>query len=299
MRLSKPKAFFLSLIFPLAYLLIQVGVSGTASFFASFAAGLRTGLSGGDMGSLVQETTELLGSSVILISGIASAITIAAVYIWLIGAKKNVAAELNLKKIDPLSLIAAFVLGISANVMISGLLSLLPIPEGLTEQYNESVGEMLTGGRPLESILCIGILGPVAEEYAFRGMCMGTLRKGYKALTALILSSVIFAAAHLVPLQMAYVLPTALILGFAFLWTDSLYGSIAMHVAFNLTSTVMNILSGDAEELAALEQTGFPWEYLLYVAAGALVTAGCMYLLWKRRRASASDLPPAPEEPLR
>lgn len=294
MRLSKPKAFFLSLIFPIAYLLIQIAVSGTAAFFASFAAGIQAGLNGGDITSLVEDVTRNMGSSVIVISGISSAITIAAVYLWLIGAKKNIKAELNLKLISPLTILIAFVLGIAANFMISGLLSLLPIPESLMEQYSESVGDMLTSGGPVESILCIGILGPVAEEYAFRGMCMGTLRKGFKAITALILCAVIFALAHMVPLQMAYVLPTALILGFTFLWTDSLYGSIAMHIGFNLTSTVMDILSGGAaEELGqAAETAGFPWAYLLYTLAGALVTAGCLWLLWKRRRASASDLPP-------
>ena len=290
MRLSKPKAFFLSLIFPIAYLLIQLGVSGTAAGFAALAAGFA---SLGDPQAAGEMLTEFAGSSVLILSGISSAITIAAVYLWLVGSKKNVAAELNLKRIDPLSLILALVLGVAANFAVSGLLSLLPIPEGMMNQYSETVGEMLAGGSPWQSVLFVGILGPVAEEYAFRGMCMGTLRKGFKALTALIVAAVVFALAHLVPLQMAYVLPVAFLLGFVFLWTDSLYGTLAMHIAFNLTSSVMGILSDGGEE--ALEASGFSWEMLLISLAGLLVSAACLYGIWRRRRASVSDLPPATE----
>ncbi len=289
MRLSKPKAFFLSLIFPIAYLLIQLGVSSVAAGWAGFAAVLT---SGGDPAAAMQTTTEWVSKNVLIIAGVSSAITIAAVYIWLIGAKKNIAAELNLKRIDPLSLVLALVLGVAANLAVSGLLSLLPIPEGMMNQYSETVGDMLTSGTPLASIICVGILGPVAEEYAFRGMCMGTLRRGFKALTALIVAAVVFALAHIVPLQMAYVLPVAFLLGFVFLWTDSLYGTIAMHIAFNLTSTLAGLLFGE-EELAA-EAAGFSWETLLVTLAGLLVGAACMYGIWRRRRASASDLPPGP-----
>ena len=293
MRLSKPKAFFLSLIFPIAYLLIQVAVSGAAGAILSFAAGVRGAVSG-NMEQAIEGAVKSVSNGALIISGVASAITIASVYLWLIGAKKNVKAELNLKRPDWLTIPVALILGAAANTMISGLLSLLPLPQGLLEQYSESVGEMLTSGGPVESILCVGILGPVAEEYAFRGMCMGTLRKGYKAITAVLLSSVIFALAHLVPLQMAYVLPIALLLSFTFLWADSLYTAIAMHIGFNMTSAVADLLTrGAAEELPA--EAAFSWETLLMMLAGTLVTAGCMYLLWRRRRASASDLPPARE----
>ena len=128
---------------------------------------------------------------------------------------------------------------------------------------------------------------------------MGTLKKGFPVLAAALLSSLIFAAAHIIPLQMAYVLPTALILTFTFLWTDSLYASIALHLAFNLTSTVSALLARRlGAESALLEQSsGSILPYVIAAVIGGLVTWACMYVIWKRRKVSALSRPNREQPP--
>lgn len=88
-------------------------------------------------------------------------------------------------------------------------------------------------------ILLAGILVPLVEELAFRGLLQGWLRERIGAKGALALSSLIFALMHGIPA----LIPALLLVGGLLAWlyesSGSLWPSIAMHAAFNTIMTTL------------------------------------------------------------
>ena len=87
--------------------------------------------------------------------------------------------------------------------------------------------------------LSILLVGP-GEELLFRGMVQGTLRKGFGAVAAIVLASVIFAVSHAGSLQgqgkftyMAVVFVLALVLGATYERTGNLFVPALIHGSYN------------------------------------------------------------------
>ena len=95
-------------------------------------------------------------------------------------------------------------------------------------------------------IISTAIVPAFAEEFAFRGIIMGTLRK-YGDVFAIITSSVMFGAMHGNIVQ----IPFAFILGLVFAYVDcktnSIIPSIIIHFINNFYSVMMDILQNSGE----------------------------------------------------
>jgi membrane protease YdiL (CAAX protease family) len=88
-------------------------------------------------------------------------------------------------------------------------------------------------------ILAIGIIGPIAEEFAFRGLLMSALmRTRVRVYGAILITAALWAAIHM---QyeigiLAILFVDGVVLGMARHYTGSIYVPIAMHIAGNLFS---------------------------------------------------------------
>lgn len=88
-------------------------------------------------------------------------------------------------------------------------------------------------------ILAIGLLGPISEELAFRGVLFAVLRRTrLRIVGAILLTAALWSVSHLqyAPLLLALIFLDGLVLGAARHFTRSLYVPILMHVAGNLFS---------------------------------------------------------------
>jgi membrane protease YdiL (CAAX protease family) len=88
-------------------------------------------------------------------------------------------------------------------------------------------------------ILAIGLLGPISEELAFRGVVLAVLRRTrLRVVGAIVLTAALWSVSHLqyAPLLLALIFLDGLVLGAARHFTRSLYVPILMHVAGNLFS---------------------------------------------------------------
>lgn len=91
----------------------------------------------------------------------------------------------------------------------------------------------------LVMLLLAGLLVPLVEELAFRGLLQGWLRERYGPRAAIGLSALVFALMHGIPL----LIPALLLIGGLLAWlyerSGSLWPAIAMHGAFNAIMTTL------------------------------------------------------------
>lgn len=91
-------------------------------------------------------------------------------------------------------------------------------------------------------ILSAVVVAPVSEELFFRGMLQPALRRHMRAVWAIVLTAVAFAAAHILqelgggagPVAFVLILPLGLLLGWLFERRGTLATPIAVHAVFNL-----------------------------------------------------------------
>lgn len=92
-------------------------------------------------------------------------------------------------------------------------------------------------------VLAIGVLGPIAEEIAFRGLLMSWLKSWLKGTRlavygAILVSSALWSVVHIqyAPILMLLIFVDGVVLGAARHFSRSIYVPIAMHIAGNLFS---------------------------------------------------------------
>lgn len=86
------------------------------------------------------------------------------------------------------------------------------------------------------------ILGPILEEFCFRGVTYGLLEKaGVKPGIAILISSILFGAMHLILIQVLYATFLGLFLGYLRYKYRSIKITIPTHILFNFTGTYISM----------------------------------------------------------
>ena len=98
----------------------------------------------------------------------------------------------------------------------------------------------------------VSVIPALAEEFGFRGIVMGRLRK-YGDCFAIIASAVMFGSIHGNTTQMIFAFLLGLILGFVDCAADSIVPSVVIHFANNFYAVVMDILQKNTN----IEQSTF------------------------------------------
>jgi membrane protease YdiL (CAAX protease family) len=104
------------------------------------------------------------------------------------------------------------------------------------ESFLRHVTPSAAAGRELAALLVVGgVLGPVFEEFLFRGILYGGLRKRSGVLLSTVLASMVFASAHYAfrsihPVQAA----GAVLFCIAYELSGSLWAPLILHVTGNL-----------------------------------------------------------------
>ena len=156
-------------------------------------------------------------SSVVLLVSFAVIILIA-----LLGfafCRKNIVSYTGMKYARPMSIIGAIVAGVALNLISYGIM-----PQ--TSQNEEVFGVVL--------VLCV-VLAPFVEELVFRGILLKMFSKSCGIILSAIITSALFAISHNDPLQMLYTFILGLVLAIVRVSSTSLWSSVALHLAFNIT----------------------------------------------------------------
>ena len=97
------------------------------------------------------------------------------------------------------------------------------------------------GGNVWILVLIVVILAPLLEEFLFRKLLYGALKRKLKPVVAMLITSVAFAVLHIDPVQMIYAFLFGLLLAEITERSGNyLMGALA-HMTANLTAVLMNI----------------------------------------------------------
>ncbi|KLI05306.1 membrane protein [Mycolicibacterium conceptionense] len=111
-----------------------------------------------------------------------------------------------------------------------------------------AVGAVYQGVRtswPLAVVVLLLVAGiaPICEEVVYRGLLWGALEQRWGRITAAIVSTLVFALAHLEPQRAPLLLVVAIPIALARLYSDSLWGGIVAHQVTNLLPGIVMMFS--------------------------------------------------------
>lgn len=106
--------------------------------------------------------------------------------------------------------------------------------------YQDTIKSLLK--TPYLSFLHVCIAASIMEELLMRGFILGGLQKKYGVLTALFVSSLLFAVLHFNMVQTLSALFCGVILGLLYVKTGSLFCCILTHSTYNIISYLLIIL---------------------------------------------------------
>lgn len=177
--------------------------------------------------------------------------------------RNSVAATLALVTVPILLLVPGLLMVASAiNAIVIFLFPMSPDEQELLQ-------DMVSGGAL--GILFGCIAAPVLEEMLFRGVILRSFLKQYSRTKAILLSSVIFAVAHMNLYQFATALAIGILSGWLYERCRSLWPCILLHASYN---SFVTWFAQEVSDSAALEDSS------AYVGAAFLAAiAGGLTLL--------------------
>ncbi len=132
----------------------------------------------------------------------------------------------------------------------------------------------MTASDLIVSFLSLCVFTPLVEEFVFRGVIFGSLRRygfGYAAVA----SALLFGLAHGSPAQLAYALASGLVFAAVYEVSGSVRTGILLHALNNTVSFVFTALLPQFASEEAIETAN--WIY--YLVLGVLAVWGFMYLV--------------------
>ncbi len=142
------------------------------------------------------------------------------------------------------SVVAWIVLAIMAVTLCFSLNALLGFSglDKISQKYQEVAQTLYSGGMLLE-IITVGILGPICEELIFRGLMFRRMCEYTKPVIAVIASALVFAIYHGNIVQGVYAFVLGIVMAVCYQRFQTLWASIVIHVAANITSVCLTEIS--------------------------------------------------------
>ena len=148
-------------------------------------------------------------------------------------------------------------------------------------------------------LLMVGIIGPVSEEFVFRGVIYHGYKTSQRFVCSMLLSALLFGLTHLNFNQMSYAVLLGIVSVLLLEGSGSIFYSMLFHICINTTNVVQMLVQkaqgtimSQEESMAYIERTmQMPYKQALAVsvsvyaviAAGATALAGCLlYLIVKK-----------------
>lgn len=221
------------------YLLVQVAVSLCALVFITIRVIVMGGLAGWD--TFLQQVMSQVQASAISMTVWVDVLTVLIFWLIFVIRKKKFFQQIRLVRIKGATVWPLILLGLALNILLSNLLGMLP--EAWLSSYQDASDVLLRSVNVLTPLL-LAVLGPITEEVLFRGLVYTRFARAMPRIAAAILASLLFGLMHGHPVWMVYSGLLGVVLCLVMERYGSLWGAIALHIAFNAGSFFVAIFAG-------------------------------------------------------
>lgn len=177
------------------------------------------------------ETNNFIENNIFIIS-----LMVDVVFIICLLIKGGSIKECKFNKINKKDYLYIILLSFGLEVLLGVLAA--PLMKNFSS-YNEVAKTISSSRNSIFSLISVVVLIPICEEIIFRGVIFGYLKKRYNLVISLIIQALVFAFMHGNIVQGIYTFILGLVLGIIYIYTNSLYGSMLMHIIYNLLGSVV------------------------------------------------------------
>ena len=223
----------------LCYVCLFGGMQFIAYFIAMMQYGVKAAVEAANNGEELSQLELAEGMMDYLTQSTGWVLILSAVmtllFVWFLFAvrKKKILKETNIVPFEANRIIPVIILAVSAVAAVECAFSILPIPESLLMEYEESIMGLFEGST-LSIILSTVIAAPIVEEVIFRGLVLSRLKKAMPVAVAAILSSLAFGYFHGQIVWVCYATLLGILMCFVAINCRSTLASIFFHMIFNL-----------------------------------------------------------------
>ncbi len=186
-----------------------------------------------DMEAIMAKMAEYLMDRAIVVTLVSDLLALGLLWLFFAARKKRFLQEIHLHKGLPgLAYLPLVIGGACLAGVVSCILDMLPIPESVWREYEQS-SSMLGGAGPL-AMLATVFVAPLAEEVFFRGAVYTRLRRAMHPIAAGVLSALVFALMHVQIIWIGYAFFAGLAMAAVFERTFAVRAAFVLHLAFNL-----------------------------------------------------------------
>lgn len=277
------KKFFVSVgkaaLYFLAYFGAQIGVSMGISFLLGIYAAATSLREDGTLNYLVyvNRYNELVNQWLYYIMILSGLLTILIFFIVAKIRKKKFTKSASLNKLKPSTIAPIVIGGMAFNIFISYVMSMIPFPESWIQSYSAESSQLL-GTVSISMWISVVIMAPLVEELTFRGFMYTRLKQGMAKWIAIILTSLIFGVVHGTMIWAIYTFVFSLCLIYIFERTNSLWGCILFHMAFNFVGAAMSTWS---------DVLGNINDWVLFIGSTVLTIAAVVWFVLISKNAAA------------
>lgn len=263
--------FWRSILHMLLFFGIEIALVLPLVFFAGVLSGLSP-----SMGANADEIiTGLLSSS--LINGILS-VTILTLFVLLIKTRYSLEAKtlFSRRYLSAEVLAATVITTLGASILLSEVDNLMRMIIPNWDLMGSGISEMFNNSPLWQNLLGAVVIAPITEEFLVRGLWLRGYTRHYKPWVALVLSSVVFGVLHMNLPQFIGATMAGLLLGWAYLKTNSILLPMLIHAVHNSISVFgdyLPLIPG----FSAYSDSGF--QPLWFDALGIALFCGGFYIL--------------------
>ncbi|MCL2321400.1 MAG: CPBP family intramembrane metalloprotease [Oscillospiraceae bacterium] len=190
----------------------------------------------------------------------------------------------------PKKSVYGFAVLLGVGLIFTSVLVSLAIPKSWTA--NDTVANAATGQSLILAILAVGIIAPIAEETAFRGLMMTHLKSRFAPWLAVAIPALVFCAFHAYDSlgHMFTIIPLAVSLGLVFYWTRSIRVTIMIHILNNIIPLIMAVTANSTGSAAAGNTSSSTSASIVMGIIGLAIVMFALVMIYKRRQKSESIL---------
>lgn len=249
----------------IVYLITYMIMQFVAGYGILMFVMMRDAFLGKNVTLIINKAEQLLLDNTSPIIIIAIALSLITYIIIFALEKKSLFEECRFKVINVKQLAMIVLLGAGLDMIINGVLVFVPVDKWFPS-HQRIVNSITTGKNFTLTLITVGIAVPIFEELLMRGLVFNELRKNMNLKLAILLQAFIFGVYHGNMLQFIYASILGIFLGIVYVWTNSLWAPITIHILFNSSSLILSKLSPEVN-------------IVVYILIGAAIFAiGIRYL---------------------